>query len=229
MPALVIAPALMLFSLLFLPEQSQAASWRTSCAVDRGSIVKNGSTYVFKTSKNHCTGGIFKQRAELTSSDISVRSKVNYVFSSTVAMKAKSTEPFILFQIHDGRFGCSPPMSLRWQANGSLSFDSDYTKGKGMAGCVENRGLRNAGYRGPSLKRNGTAYDLQVGLMFDGDGAFDVAVSIDGKKVLSGKYSPPDDPQFLRSKRFYMKHGVYSRNQWDYEFTSSSMRVSKAR
>jgi hypothetical protein len=218
-----------LLMLTFAPSESHAVSWKTSCGADRGSITKSGSSYVFKTSKNYCTGGIFNQRAELTSSDISVRRKVTHTFSSNVAMKTGSGEPFILFQIHDGRNGCAPPMSLRWQGNGSLSFDSDYTKGKGMAGCVENRELRNAGYRGPSLKRNGTAYDLQVALMFDGNGAFDVAVSIDGKQVLSGKYSPPDDPQFLRSTRFYMKHGVYSRNRWDYELTSKGVKVSQAR
>lgn len=218
-------PALLLFA--FMSTQASALSWRTSCEVDPGAIRRSGSSYVFSTSKNHCTGGIFKQRAELTSNDFSVSRKATYVFSTSVAMTAKSREPFIVFQIHDGRNGCSPPLSLRWQGNGSLSFDSDYTKGKGMAGCVENRSLRNVRYRGPSLKRNGTAYLLKVAMTFDGQGAFDVAVSVDGKPVLSGKYAPPSDAQFVRSKRFFLKHGVYSKNIWPYEMTSQGLRVSR--
>lgn len=215
--------------LLMVAPEAKALSWKTSCGADRGSITRSGSTYTFRTSKNHCTGGIFNQRAELTSSDISVRRQVTYVFSSEVAMTTQSNEPFIIFQIHDGRFGCSPPMSLRWQGNGTLSFDSDYTKGKGMAGCVENRSLRNARYHGSALRRDGTAYQLQVKLAFDGEGSFDVEAAVNGDRVLSGTYSPPNDPQFLRSKRFYMKHGVYSKNRWDYELRSRGVRVVQAR
>lgn len=224
---MIIASAATLVAGLLLSAPSHAASWKTSCGVDSGSIKKSGSTYTFRTSKNHCAGGIFNQRAELTSSNISVGSKATYRFSTTLEMRSKSKEPFIVFQVHDGRNGCSPPLSLRWGSGGALSFDSDYTKGKGMSGCVENRSLRNAGYRGPSLKRDGTPYKLQVSLAFDGNGGFDVSASVNGKPSISGNYSPPEDPQFLRSKRFYMKHGVYSRNLFDYELKSTGVRVGR--
>lgn len=144
-------------------------------------------------------------------------------------MTTGSKEAFIIFQVHDGRFGCSPPMSLRWQGNGTLSFDSDYTKGKGMDGCIENRSLRNASFRGPPLRRDGTRYQLQVATAFDGEGSFDVSVTVDGRPVLSGTYSPPNEKRFLRSKRFYMKHGVYSRNRWDYELRSEQLQVQQLR
>jgi len=121
--------------------------------------------------------------------------------------------------------GCSPPMSLRWTGGNTLRFDSDYTRGKGMGGCFENWGLRNAIYDGQTLKRDGTTYDLAVTMAFDGKGSFDVTVRIDGAVALSGKYEPSSDPQFLTSKRFFMKHGAYTQDRFEYEMRSTGMRV----
>lgn len=202
--------------------------WETSCGVDRGSIERSGSTYAFRTSSNHCSGGIFNQRAEITSDDIAVSERSAFLFESTISFSSQSTEPFILFQVHDGRNGCSPPMSLRWRSDNTLSFDSDYTRGQGMAGCVENQGLRSARYLGPTLRRDGTPYELQVLLVFHGQGAFDIAVRLDGADVLSGRYEPTADPSFVTSSRFYMKHGVYSREVWPYEMRSEGMRLFRA-
>ncbi|WP_246799130.1 hypothetical protein [Rhizobium leguminosarum] len=199
--------------------------WQTSCGVDPGAISHSGGAYTFHKSSNHCSGGIFKQRSELNSGNISVNSKVTYAFETTVSMKTSQSNDFILFQVHDGRMGCSPPMSLRWTGGNALRFDSDYTRGKGMAGCVENRGLRGAGYHGPSLRRNGTPYHLRVTLAFDGQGGFDVSVQINGSSALSGRYQPSTDPRFVTSKRFYMKHGVYSQKPFDYEMRSVGMQV----
>lgn len=216
-----------LFLLLLTTSATLAISWQTSCRVDSGSITRESGTYVFRTSKNHCTGGIFNQRAELNTGNISISRKVTYVFDTTISMKAAAREEFIVFQVHDGRMGCSPPMSLRWTGGNTLRFDSDYTRGKGMAGCVENRSLRGAQYRGPSLKRDGTAYRLQVKLTFDGNGGFGVDVLINGKSAISGTYQPSSDPSFVASKRFFMKHGVYSKNLFEYEMSSKGMRVSQ--
>lgn len=199
--------------------------WQTSCGVDPGGINRSGGAYVFHRSSNHCSGGIFKQRSEINSGNISVGSKVSYVFDTTVSMKTAQSDDFILFQIHDGRIGCSPPMSLRWTGGDALRFDSDYTRGKGMAGCVPNRGLRGAAYHGPRLRRDGTPYHLRVTLAFDGQGGFDVSVAINGSGVLFGRYEPSSDPKFVTSKRFYMKHGVYSQKPFDYEMKSVGMQV----
>lgn len=116
-------------------------------------------------------------------------------------------------------------MSLRWTGRNTLRFDSDYTRGKGMAGCFENWGLRNAIYDGQPLKRDGTTYDLAVTVAFDGKGSFDVTVRIDGAVALSGKYEPSSDSQLLTSKRFFMKHGVYSQDRFEYEMRSTGMWV----
>lgn len=85
--------------------------WQVSCGADRGSIVRTGSDYTFKTSSNQCPGGIFNQRAEIRSDHISVNEQVTYLVETTIALETSSNEPAIIFHIHDGRIGCSPPMS----------------------------------------------------------------------------------------------------------------------
>lgn len=222
---------LLYFSTLFVAvmtaSASHAISWQTSCEVDSGSIKQSFNSYVFHKSKNHCPGGIYHQRSEIYTENISISRKSAYVFDTTISMKTASREEFIVFQIHDGRRGCSPPMSLRWTSGNTFRFDSDYTRGKGMAGCVSNRSLRSAQYSGPSLRRDGTPYHLQVKLTFDGDGGFGIDVLVNGASKLSGTYRPSDDPSFVSSKKFYMKHGVYSQNLFDYEMKSEGMRVSQ--
>lgn len=228
MQRLVIA-TLVLFVSLFATSAAQAISWETSCGVDRGSIERKSGTYTFRTSSNHCTGGIFTQRAEINTDDISIRKAGVYVFETTLAMTSASKEDFVFFQIHDGRDGCSPPLSVRWKGNGRFGFDSDYTRGQGMAGCVENRTMRDAGFSGTALKRDGTSYQVQVQLAFDGAGGFDVSVLIDGAVAISGPYRPSNDPSFVPARRFFMKHGVYSKNMFDYVMTSAGMRAFQAR
>jgi len=120
-------------------------------------------------------------------------------------------------------------MSLRWQNNNTLSFDSNYTRDQGMDGCEINHELQNARYSGPRLRRDGTQYHFRAVLEFDGNGNFDINTFIDGVHVLGGHYQPSSDPSFVASPRFYMKHGVYSQYVWPYEFRSENMKVYRAR
>lgn len=203
--------------------------WETSCEPDRGSISRSRKVITFRTSSNNCVGGIFNQRAELHSKFISVNRRITYMFESTISMQTDSREGFIFFQVHDGRNGCSPPMSLRWRENNTLSFDSNYTRDQGMDGCVVNHELQNARFSGPRLRRDGTPFNFRAILEFDGDGNFDITVFIDGVQVLGGHYQPSDDPSFVASPRFYMKHGVYSQFVWPYEMRSEGIRVLRAR
>ena len=85
----------------------------------------------------------------------------------------------------------------------------------------------SARYTGPRLRRDGTVYKLQVRLQFDGAAGFTTTVFLDGRKVMSGAYSPPSDAKYFKSKRYYMKHGVYSRHMWAYEFTSNDVTVMR--
>lgn len=199
--------------------------WRISCNVDRGAIERVRGGYIFRKSNNHCPGGIYKQRSEIYTNQFSVNKRVSYLFESEVSLVSSSSEEAIIFQIHDGRRGCSPPLSLRWTRGNTFRFDSDYTRGRGMNGCVRNSSLRSARYSGPALRRNGTRYRLQVALAFDGKGSFDVDVRVNSRRVIGGRYQPPSDPQFVASKQFFMKHGVYSQNAFDYEMRSEGMRV----
>ncbi len=204
--------------------------WKISCGVDKGAITKSRKSYVFKTSNNKCSSrGTYTQRAELSGVYFSANDRISYLFSSTIQMKTNSTEPFTLFQIHDGRGSCAPPLKLHWQRSNGLSFYSSYSLDKGAHDCVENRSLVNSRYLGPKLRRDGTPYQIQIVMDFDGKGAFDVSVFLEGSHVLSGRYEPPADSRFFRSDRFWMKHGVYSKQKWFYEMTSSNIKVMKRR
>lgn len=202
-----------------------SAGWKISCGVDRGSIVRKSSTsYVFKNSSNKCVSrGTYNQRAELSGLYFSAQQSVSYQFSATVQMETPTSEKFTVFQVHDGRGSCAPPLKIHWNPNNTLSFYSAYSLDKGAHDCVENVALVKQRYTGPRLRRDGTAYKLQVIMNFDGDGGFSVDVYIDDKKSLSGNYTPPNDRRFFRSNRFFFKHGIYSKNQFPYQFTSSDI------
>jgi hypothetical protein len=207
--------------------KSVSAGWKISCGVDRGSIVRqSGTTYVFKTSSNKCSSrGTYSQRAELSGLYFSARNKVSYQFSSTVQIETKSREQFTIFQVHDGRGSCAPPLKLHWTRHDTLVFYSAYSLDKGAHDCVENASLVKQRYTGPRLKRDGTAYELKVVMDFDGIGGFHTTVFVNGRKSLSGTYTPPTDKRFFRSDKFWLKHGNYSKNAWPYTLTSTDIKV----
>ncbi len=202
--------------------------WKISCGVDKGSIVDNYPFYIFKTSKNYCSGGTFKQRAEiLTQKAISLSTKVKYNFQTIFTIKDKSKsfypEKFDIFQIHDGRDGCAPPLKVNIQSSGQLRLFADYKTGPGEK-CERNV-IKSSGLGLTQIKRDGTEYKLNILLNFDGKSGFDVDVFINDKLEVSGKYSPPKGNNYEPSKYFYFKHGVYSKNIFDYEMKSKiSMR-----
>lgn len=206
---------------------SKISVWKISCSVDRGSITGGGSNWVFKTSKNRCTGGIFKQRAEITSnSALSISTKAKYNFQSIFTMKSSSNEKFDIFQIHDARDGCSPPLKVNVQSSGKIRLYSDYKTGPGER--CERDVIQTTGLGKTSVKRDGTEYKLNVIVDFDGKSGFDVEVYIDDVLEVSGKYFPPEGSGYISSKFFYFKHGVYSRNMFDYELKSKiSMHLVK--
>lgn len=201
-------------------------SWKTSCSVDSGSITKKGNTRTFKTSRNHCEGGVFKQRAEIFSGHISPTTKGTWLFETHVAMTTGSTQQFTLFQIHDSRLGCAPPFSMDVTPDGRLLLKSDIKTGKGES-CI--RGALNDRLSKGRIRRDGTEQKLSVLVDFDGRGGFAVQVSIDGVAQISGAYDPSKQPAEFLSKKFYFKHGVYSKNMFDYVMTSRGMKVSKVR
>ena len=202
---------------------SKITDWRISCSVDKGSIIGNYPNYVFKTSKNRCTGGSYNQRAEIyTKKAITLSTKAKYDFQTVFSFQDKSKsfypEKFDIFQIHDGRNGCAPPLKVNVQSGGQLRLYADYKTGPGEQ-CVKDV-IKSTGLGTTQIKRDGTEYKLNVLLNFDGKSGFDVDVYLDDKLEVSGKYSPPTGNKYEASKYFYFKHGVYSRNMFDYEMKS---------
>ena len=104
------------------------------------------------------------------------------------------------------------------QSGGQLRLYADYKTGPGEQ-CVKDV-IKSTGLGTTQIKRDGTEYKLNVLLNFDGKSGFDVDVYLDDKLEVSGKYSPPTGNKYEASKYFYFKHGVYSRNMFDYEMKS---------
>ena len=86
--------------------------WEVSCGADKGAVTRQSGPWMFRTSSNHCPGGVFKQRAEIESGQISASHKGAYLFRANIAVRTNSTENFDIFQIHDGRIGCAPPLKV---------------------------------------------------------------------------------------------------------------------
>ena len=202
---------------------SKITDWRISCSVDKVSIIDNYPNSVFKTSKNKCTGGTYNQRAEITTKKaITLSTKAKYDFQTifTIQDISKSFYPekFDIFQIHDGRDGCAPPLKVNIQSSGQLRLYADYKTGPGEQ--CERDIIKSSGFGKTQIKRDGTEYKLNVLLNFDGKSGFNVDVYLDDKLEVSGKYAPPTGNKYVASKYFYFKHGVYSKNIFDYEMKS---------
>lgn len=201
-------------------------TWKVSCGADPGSISRKGKVWVFRTSSNHCPGGFWQQRAELSTQSVPPTIRGAYLFRSVVAMTSSSTQKFDIFQIHDGRMGCAPPLKVEVQSSGRLKLVSDIKTGPGES-CI--RGVLNDAASRGRLPRDGSEHELRVLLQFDGTGAFDVTVWLDGKAEISGRYVQPTLPGAYRAQKFYFKHGVYSQYGFPYVMTSRDMSVRKVR
>ena len=201
------------------------SGWNISCSVDDGSITRKGNNWVFKTSKNRCAGGTFKQRAELSSPKaLKLTTKAKYEFQSIFRMKSKESsglsnaEEFEIFQIHDGRLGCAPPLSVGFLKTGKVRLLGDYKIGTADGQNCDRKIMFDVG--DTVVKRDGTEYKLNVVLEFNGNSSFKVAVYINDRLEALGKYSPPIERGYFKSKYYYFKHGVYSQNMFDYELNS---------
>ena len=225
----IVASVLAFVACLAVPERSHADplnSWKISCSVDAGSITKKGDVRTFKTSRNRCEGGIFGQRAEIYSGSIAPTTKGTWQFVTTFSKTSNSAQQFTLFQIHDSRLGCAPPLSMDVTPDGRLKLKSDIKTGKEES-CI--RGTLDDKLSKARIRRDGTEHKLSVLVDFDGAGGFAVSVSLDGVKQVAGVYDPSRQPKEFLSKKFYFKHGVYSQNMFDYVMTSRGMKVTKVR
>lgn len=201
-------------------------SWKISCGVDQGAITRKGKDWTFRTSSNHCDGGIFKQRAEISTGKVSPSHKGAYLFSATIAMTSATAAKWDVFQIHDARDGCAPPLKLTVLRSGRMELTSDIKTGPGES-CI--RGFLTQSRSHGRIARDGREQKLEVLVEFDGAGGFLATVWLDGEIQLSGQYQAPSIPGAFRSKYFYFKHGCYSQHSFDYELVSRGMKVKKVR
>ncbi len=214
---------------LITPVAGQATPldrWQVSCSVQKGSITRKGRTWVFKTSPNMCPGGVFTQRAEIYTDRVRPNHKGSYLFEAHISMRTDTTEKFGVFQMHDGRLGCAPPLKLDVLPSGRLELVSDYKTGPGES-CV--RGKLTERASPAKIRRDGTEQKLAVLVDFDGSGGFYVAVWLDDALQLDGTYRLPPGQGYFKSEFFYFKHGVYSQRMFDYVLVSRDMRVKRVR
>lgn len=117
---------------------------------------------------------------------------------------------------HDGRDGCAPPLKVGFWHDGTIRVKADYKTGPGES-CIRDVMFKKGATK---LLRNGvTKYKLTVLLDFDGKGGFDVEVYLNDILEIKDQYTPPKAG--YRSKMFFFKHGVYSRNIFDYKLIST--------
>ena len=102
-----------------------------------------------------------------------------------------------------------------WLAITSLSRLQDWSWRKCVKDVIKSTELGIT-----QIKRDGTEYKLNILINFDGKAGFDVDVYLNDKLEVNGKYSPPTGNKYVASKYFYFKHGVYSKNIFDYVLES---------
>ena len=205
---------------------NQITDWVISCTVDKGSIVDNYPNYIFKTSKNKCSGDkTYKQRAEInTDKALSLSTKVAYDFQSDFTFEGDTDQKFDIFQMHDGRDSCAPPLKVEVQKGGEIRLIGDYRLKydykEGDKEQCERDIIKSKVINDIKIKKNGKRNKLNVILILNGNSNFDVGVFINNKFAISGRYSPPKGKGYYKSKYFYFKHGNYSRYIFDYTIKS---------
>ncbi|SIT12245.1 hypothetical protein SAMN05421759_1185 [Roseivivax lentus] len=221
----------------------QISGWKVSCGADRGALTKQGKTYIFRPSSNHCDGHTpwgWDQRTEIFSRKYSRNLQGRYLFETTVSLTSPSSQKFDVFQMHDARKACAPPLKVEWGSDNRVALRSHYkVAGKGEDHCIQNE-LVTANYqRKQVLKRDGTKHLLQILLDLDGHGSFSVSVLVDGRPAIQGQYSPDlpagvyksvsgirmNTPKIDRSQKINFKHGVYAKNRFPFELRSEGMRM----
>lgn len=205
-------------ALLAQSREALDMGWRISCGVDAGGIEADGEAWIFAPSSNHCRGGSYAQRSELRSDDLPADQPLHLTIESDVALTAESGQPFDLFQVHDGLGGCTPPLKLRWLEDGRLSLDGGARRRDGA--CELDRTLRAQPSTCPLLARDGRRTRIALDLAFDGRGGFDVQVRVEGTPCLTGRHEAPDPAIFEPSPRFFIKHGVYAREAFEFRLVT---------
>lgn len=227
----------------FSLRNSHIKNWYISCDADDGAIKKKGNSFYFSESKNNCgkpSKHKWQQRSEIASGVVSnFKGKISFKY--TLSLISSSKEKFTFFQIHDGRESCAPPLKIDWTEMNSIRLESHYKIiGKGEEYCVPNWNMRNAKALYPIvLRRDGTKYDVELLLDFDGEGNFTVEIFVDDELALVSAYQRDAtfasvkteggltviNPVFEKFDKLYFKQGSYSFRFFNYDLNFENMKI----
>lgn len=209
--------------------------WRVSC---ESPVQRLGAdTFKFVTSKNTCTingkiSGTFQQRNEINTNKFSIDTIARYTFETNIRLISDNNDEVFIFQIHDATVpGCAPPLSIGVTEK-SIRLTSAYKYRNDNVIVCNGLSFHDEDRFGVipniDLIRDGTEYNFRVEVDFLGRSAFDVEVYIDDELVVGGRYEPAvNDKNYIKSKSYYFKHGVYSRYIFDYEMYSRGLRLKR--
>ncbi|NVK01345.1 MAG: heparin lyase I family protein [Oceanospirillaceae bacterium] len=215
---------------------SGGLSWRVSCD---SKVERIDGGFKFVTNPNTCTKngkitGTYNQRNEINTQPFSRNSNSTYIFESKLRFTSDSYTPAKIFQVHDATLdGCSPPLSVEVSPNHILLASAYKLKGDDGKGICLARNLYDTerGYSSRSridFPRDGSEHHFKVQVEFKGNEHFYVTVYLGGEEVIAGAYEPDVEAEdFMHSKRFYFKHGVYSSSVFDYELLSTDVSLRR--
>ena len=226
--------------------------WYISCSVDDGAIEKNGDVWIFKNSKNGCTGDdrysgemlkihdnkMNALRTEIGTKKILTSKKGKYKFETnfSISSQEKNATDFSIFQVHDGRPDCAPPLMVYIADRIRLKGDYKIGDDNNPDSECDDRGLKVEGLPTIPILRDGTEYKLTVFVDFDGKGNLQAKVYINDILERSATYLQPkskkskscvlntntnnldckdDLIRYYQSKKFHFKHGIYATDMFD--------------
>mgnify|MGYP003327127567 CR=1 FL=1 len=120
------------------------------------------------------------------------------IFETDLLIEGAPSKRTTIFQIHDGRNGCAPPLKVNIQKDGKIKLRGDYKKGPGEQ-CIYDI-IKSTGRGKTTIKRDGTEYKLNVLLDFDGNGGFKVKVYINDEHEVSGEYKFKEGQGYIKSR-----------------------------
>lgn len=226
--------------------------WVISCKVDDGAIERDGDIWIFKNGKNGCTGDdrysgemlkihdnkMNALRTEIASKKILPTNRGTYKFETyfSITSQEKYVPDFSIFQVHDGRPDCAPPLMVfigkRIRLKGSYKIGNDNNPD---SEC-DDMGLKVNNLPTIDILKDGTEYKLTVLVDFDGKGNFQTEVYINDTLERSATYLQPKSKKskvcgfkkntnhvycedkiikYYQSKKFSFKHGIYATNMFD--------------
>ena len=209
---------LAIFLLWGAAAQAQPSDWRIVCGADANAITRDGTDWVLRPSRDHCSRSDAGQRSEISTRPIPATTRQTLAFSARVTLRASRYEAFDIFRVYDGGSGCTPPLKVQVTESGRIRFVSGRVTADRGCTIVDMTPELSQGF----LRRDGTEQSLDIVVDFDGHGGFEAILLLDGRKELSGAYVPGDlEPD--RDAVFLLRHGVFAQTAFDFEMITRDL------